>query len=68
MEGENQAPDEIHDEPLRAITLVEQRSATDTIFLGVRLSENGDLVVEGQDIGEIPEQFFGEREYEVERT
>jgi len=52
--------DEIQDHslPLRAITLIEQRNGDDYSFLGARLLKNGDLILEGQDIGETPERFF----------
>ena len=53
---------------LRSITLIEQRMVDDFRFLGARLLENGDLVVEGQDIGSAVEQFWGEREYEYQLT
>jgi hypothetical protein len=55
-------------QPLRAITLIEQRFGNEYRFLGARLVENGDLLLEGQDIGDTPEQFFGEREYEYQYT
>jgi hypothetical protein len=54
--------------PLRALTLYEERSAGEYSFLGARLLENGDLILEGQDIGDAPERFFGEREYEYQHT
>ena len=54
------------DAPLRAITFFEQRLGDDYRFLGARFMENGDLLLEGQDIGATPERFFGEREYEYQ--
>ena len=57
-------PDDLRS--LRAITLLEERIGDEYRFLGARLLENGDLLIEGQDIGSTAEQFFGEREYEYE--
>lgn len=54
--------------PLRAITIYEERNAGEYSFLGARLLENGDLILEGQDIGDASERIFGEREYEYSRS
>lgn len=43
------------------------RGAT-TSFRAVTLNDDGSLLIEGQDLGALPEQLFGSREYEFERT
>lgn len=38
-----------------------------TVLRAVTLASNGDLVIEGHDLGKGVEDFFGHREYEFER-
>ena len=47
----------------KPIKLVSQGGST-SIHIDVRITEEGDLLFSGQDIGEIPEQFFGDSDYE----
>lgn len=47
-----------------SVTLREERSPGDYRFLGATLQENGDLVFEGQDLGQSVRQAFGCAEYE----
>lgn len=45
------------------IKLVSQGGAT-SIYIDVRIDENGDLLFSGQDIGNAPEEIFGDSDYE----
>ena len=45
------------------IKLVSQGGST-SIHIDVRINENGDLLFSGQDIGNAPEMFFGDSDYE----
>jgi len=45
------------------INLVSEGGAT-SIHIDVRIKENGDLLFSGQDIGEAPEEIFGDSDYE----
>jgi len=45
------------------IKLVRQGGST-SIYIDVCINENGDLLFSGQDIGEAPEEFFGDSDYE----
>lgn len=45
------------------IKLVKQGGAT-SIHIDVRVEENGDLLFSGQDIGDAPEEIFGDSDYE----
>ena len=45
------------------IKLVSQGGST-SIHIDMHINENGDLLFSGQDIGEEPEQFFGDSDYE----
>ena len=46
------------------VTLREERTKGDYRFLGAELKENGDLVIEGQDLGNGVKCAFGCVEYE----
>jgi hypothetical protein len=48
----------------RLVVLREERSSTDSRYLCAKLSENGNLQFEGQDIGDEVESILGGREYE----
>lgn len=52
----------------RVVTLREEHSEDSAYFLRARLREDGALVLEGQDLGATPEEFWGSREYEWEIT
>ena len=45
------------------IKLVSQGGST-SIDIDVRINEDGNLLFSGQDIGEVPEQIFGDSDYE----
>ena len=48
----------------KEVILRQERSKTDSRYLGAKLKENGDLVFEGQDLGSGVEEVFGASEYE----
>jgi hypothetical protein len=50
--------------PDRTITLADDRFEHGAYSLRATLSEDGSLVLEGQDLGAAPEAFWGSREYE----
>ena len=45
------------------VELVNIQGAT-SIYIDVRINENGDLLLSGQDIGDAPEEIFGDLDYE----
>ena len=45
------------------VKLVNQSGPT-SIHIDARIEESGDLVISGQDIGDAPEEFFGDLDYE----
>jgi hypothetical protein len=45
------------------VKLVNQGGST-SIHIDARIEEGGDLVISGQDIGDAPEEFFGDLDYE----
>ena len=45
------------------VKLVRQAGST-SIHIDARIEESGDLVISGQDIGDAPEEFFGDLDYE----
>ena len=47
----------------KPITLVSQGGST-SIHIDMRIDENGDLLFSGQDIGNAPEEIFGDIDYE----
>jgi len=49
---------------LRSAVLRDERTPGDVRHLSVRYASNGDLRIEGQDVGQSVESFFGSREYE----
>lgn len=48
----------------RRIELRADRSDRSAYFLSARMKPDGSLVIEGQDLGDAPEAFWGSREYE----
>ena len=49
---------------INRIKLKESRSERGSIFLEARIKENGDLQLEGQDIGPLVEEMWGDSDYE----
>ena len=47
----------------KPINLVSQGGST-SIYIDVHINENGDLLFSGQDIGNAPEEIFGDIDYE----
>ena len=45
------------------VKLLESRGAT-SVFIEAEISEMGDLVVSGQDVGDAPMEFFDDSDYE----
>ena len=50
------------EEPLSA-KLVEYRGST-SVFIDAKIDDDGKFVLSGQDIGDLPEQHFGDSDYE----
>jgi hypothetical protein len=48
----------------RHVILREERTASGSSHLRARVDDNGDVVIEGQDLGETPQRFWGSGEYE----
>ncbi len=46
------------------IKLIESKSARIFVNLSARIDKKGDLILEGQDLGELVEEQFGKRDYE----
>ncbi|HVK55708.1 MAG TPA: hypothetical protein VM532_11845 [Burkholderiales bacterium] len=49
---------------LHSVVLRDERTDGDTRYLGAKYCANGDLLIEGQDIGDRVEAVFGYIEYE----
>ena len=47
----------------KKVKLVEVKGAT-SIYIDVEITQAGDLLFSGQDLGEAPESFFGDSDYE----
>lgn len=45
------------------VTLYDQEGST-SVYILARVDPKGSLLVEGQDLGELPQEVFGDREYE----
>ena len=52
----------VKEDPLR-VKLVEQRGST-SVFIDAKIDEEGRFVISGQDIGEAPQEHFGDSDYE----
>lgn len=48
----------------RTVTLCDERYEHNAYSLRAHLRQDGQLVIEGQDLGAAPEAFWGSREYE----
>ncbi len=55
-------------EPIRTLTLFDNRTDTDHSTLTATINEKGDLVLEGFDIGELVKAYWGDSDYEYART
>ena len=51
-------------EPIRQIKLIESRSEKISVFLDAKISDQEDLVLEGQDLGKQVEEYWGDSDYE----
>lgn len=49
---------------INRISLIESKSARVSVNLSARIAENGDLILEGQDLGELVKEQFGDADYE----
>ena len=45
------------------VSLVEQKGPT-SIYISVEITDDGDLLFSGQDLGEAPQKAFGDSDYE----
>jgi hypothetical protein len=52
---------------IRKVTLREKRTEKDVSILEAYINDDGDLVLEGYDVGEAPKQFWGDSDYEYVR-
>jgi hypothetical protein len=50
------------------IKLIESKSERLSIYLSAKIEENGNLVLEGQDLGEFVEERYGDGDYEYSLT
>jgi hypothetical protein len=50
------------------LVIHDQQTETDRNYLDASVTDQGDLVLTGQDIGETPKRFFGDDDYEYWRT
>jgi len=50
-------------EPATALRLVDIQGATRT-WIDVEINGEGDLIFSGQDVGDAPEEFWGDSDYE----
>ena len=53
---------------IKKITIRESRTETDVSILEAMINDNGDLAIEGYDIGEAPKKFWGDIDYEYGRV
>ena len=49
--------------PGSRIRLYEERGET-SIFIDVEINDKGSIVLSGQDLGKVPEEFWGDSDYE----
>ena len=52
------------DAKIREIVLRDERTEKDVIYLGAKITDEGHLQLEGQDVGETPKKFWGDSDYE----
>jgi len=53
---------------IKNITLRESRTKTDHSIWEAMINDNGDLALEGYDLGEAPKEFWGDSDYEYGRV
>ena len=53
---------------IREVTLREDRTEKDISILVAKIADDGDLMLEGYDVGEAPKQFWGDDDYEYFRV
>ncbi|MFC1715719.1 hypothetical protein ACFL6S_18775 [Candidatus Poribacteria bacterium] len=53
---------------IKKITMWERRTKTDVNILEAMINDNGDLALEGYDLGEAPKKFWGDSDYEYGRV
>ncbi len=53
---------------IKKITLRESRTKTDISILEAMINDDGDLAIEGYDLGEAPREFWGDSDYEYGRV
>lgn len=53
---------------IREVTLREIRTEKDVSILTASINDDGDLVLEGYDVGEAPKRFWGDDDYEFYRV
>ena len=49
---------------IRSVTLVDSRSERVSVCLRAAITEEGDLQLEGQDVGSLVQEFWGDFDYE----
>ena len=49
---------------INKITLIESKSDRISVHLTAKVDENGDLILEGQDLGEFVQEQFGDSDFE----
>ena len=49
---------------IREIVLRDEKSGKTHIYLAAKISDEGDLIMEGQDVGEAPDKYWGDSDYE----
>lgn len=47
----------------KKVQLLEERGSTSR-FIHARIEDNGNLVMDGQDVGDAPQKWFGDEDYE----
>jgi hypothetical protein len=45
------------------VTLIDTKGTT-SIYISAEINEKGDLLISGQDIGQAPQEMFGDSDYE----
>ena len=55
-------------EKTKKVTLRETRTDKDVSILEAKIDDDGDLMLEGQDIGKAPQEFWGDSDYEYARV
>ena len=48
---------------MKKVTLFEQKGET-SIFISAEIDDEGDIKINGQDLGKAPEEFWGDSDYE----